>query len=121
MIFNRLLAFACISVVLFSACQNNPGSRQGKPLAIPPLVYTKHARCRMECRHINEQEIHDVIEENNINERKSNAAGNPCPTDAYEGFSKEGQHLRIVIAKCEANWKVVTCIDLEHEFECDCH
>lgn len=84
------------------------------------LIYTKHARCRMQCRHINEQEIQEIIAADHINQRKSNPNDNRCPTYAYEGYSHDQQHLRIVIAKCETVWKVVTCIDLENEFTCDC-
>lgn len=110
-------------VFLLSACQNKgPVSNDGISANIPPLIYTKHARCRMDCRHINEAEIKEVLAENNINGRKSDANGKPCPTYAYEGYSNEHQHLRIVIAKCgDRAWKVVTCIDLGNEFECNCH
>ena len=27
------------------------------------LIYTKHARCRMECRHIDESEVKEVLED----------------------------------------------------------
>ena len=115
-----LTVLACALVL--TACQSN-GSTNGtvNTANIPPLIYTKHAKCRMACRHINEEEIKEIITENHINERKSNGAGKPCPTFAYEGYSNEHQHLRIVIAKCDNTWKVVTCIDLGNEFECDCH
>ena len=115
----QALIFLWTTTIALSSCQNS-NTRPNQQSSIPTLIYTKHARCRMDCRHINEQEIKDVLQENSINERKSNPAGSPCPTYAYEGYSKENQHLRIVIAKCLENWKVVTCIDLEHEFECDC-
>ena len=112
------LAFAFI----LTACQSNSSTNSTSNGAnIPPLIYTKHAKCRMACRHINEEEIKEIITENHINERKSNGGGKPCPTFAYEGYSNEHQHLRIVIAKCDNTWKVVTCIDLSNEFECDCH
>ena len=109
---------ALVAALILSSCQNKTPV---DPANIPPLIYTKHARCRMECRHINEAEIKEVLVENNINQRKSNPEGHPCPTYAYEGYSNEHQHLRIVIAKCDNTWKVVTCIDLDNEYECDCH
>ncbi len=108
-----------ISIFCLPACRDNSADNNNSTL--PPLVYTKHARCRMECRHINEAEIKEVLAENYINQRKSNTDGKPCPTYAYEGYSKEHQHLRIVIAKCDNTWKVVTCIDLGNEFDCNCH
>ena len=120
-----IIKFIKLSIVIFilSACQNKGQvDASGTASNIPQLIYTKHARCRMDCRHINEAEIKEILTENNINERKSNANGRPCPTYSYEGYSNEHQHLRIVIAKCDDRaWKVVTCIDLGNEFECDCH
>ena len=116
----RVYICAFFAGLILSSCQNK-GPVDGSAANIPPLIYTKHARCRMDCRHINEAEIKEVLVENNINERKSNANGHPCPTYAYEGYSNEHQHLRIVIAKCDNTWKVVTCIDLSNEYECDCH
>jgi hypothetical protein len=112
--------FAC--AIILSSCQDKTTRGAGTGTDnIPPLIYTKHAKCRMACRHINEAEIKEVLTENHINERKSDAAGKPCPTYAYEGNTTESQHLRIIIAKCDNTWKVVTCIDLDNEYECDCH
>ena len=111
------------AVLLLAACNNRaPVGYSDTPGNIPSLIYTKHARCRMDCRHITEGEIKEILTENNINARKSDANGKPCPTYSYEGYSHEHQHLRIVIAKCDDRaWKVVTCIDLGNEFECNCH
>src|SRR3954462_3185913 len=36
-----------------------------------PLIYTKHARCRMDCRHISEADIKEVLREGHVNEAKS--------------------------------------------------
>ena len=118
----RRYSLVLMGVFVLTACQTKgPADNTSNAANIPPLIYTKHAKCRMECRHINEAEIKEVLAENHINERKSSADSKPCPTFAYEGYSNEHQHLRIVIAKCDNTWKVVTCIDLGNEFECDCH
>lgn len=109
-----------VILILGGCSSKNSTEPDGRHKNIPQLIYTKHARCRMECRHINEQEIKDILEQDHINQRKSNDEGKPCPTYAYEGRSHDNQHLRIVIARCESVWKVVTCIDLDNEFECDC-
>jgi len=85
------------------------------------LDYTQHAKCRMKCRHITQTEVEDIMKNGNINYRKSNLQDQPCPTYALEGYTPEQQHLRIVFAQCETDTKVVTCIDLDHEFECDCN
>ncbi len=84
------------------------------------LEYTQHAKCRMECRHITQEEVKDILQTGQINYRKSEAQGRPCPTYALEGYSTGQQHLRIVFAQCDTKTKVVTCIDLDTEFECHC-
>ncbi|WPQ62468.1 DUF4258 domain-containing protein [Chitinophaga sancti] len=85
------------------------------------LTYTKHARCRMDCRQITEREVAEILETGQINTEKSNPRDLPCPTYALEGYSDDGQHLRIVFAPCSGETKVVTCIDLDKEWQCDCH
>ena len=113
-----------LAVILFlSACQSKAPADNGAASSnIPQLIYTKHARCRMDCRHINESEIKEILAEHNINNLKSNADAKPCPVYAYEGYSSQHQHLRIIIGQCdEKAWKVITCIDLGNEFQCDCH
>jgi hypothetical protein len=85
------------------------------------LKYTRHARCRMDCRHISEADIKEVLREGHVNEAKSQQNESPCPTYAIEDDRNiDGVRLRIVFAKCEHETKVVTCIDRDHEFECDC-
>lgn len=101
-----------------------PGNRAGHQSVIDPgsaLVYTRHARCRMDCRHISEEDIREVLREGRINEAKSGQEPGKCPTYAIEeDRHKDGVRLRIVFAKCEQETKVVTCIDRDHEYECDC-
>lgn len=86
------------------------------------LVLTKHARCRMGCRHITEKEIHEVLENGEINRQKSDPDAHPDPKYAMEGKTIEGQHLRIVFAvpKSGDYLVVVTCIELGVEWQCDC-
>lgn len=84
------------------------------------LEYTKHARCRMECRDITQAEVQDVMKKGAVNYRKSNVKGHPCPTYAVEGYTPDQQHVRIVFAQCDQSTKVVTCIDLEKEWQCHC-
>lgn len=85
------------------------------------LEYTKHAICRMECRHVTKAEVQEILAEGKINPEKSNPNDQPCPTYALEGYSHEGQHLRIVFAPCdEQHAKVITCIDLEKDWSCSC-
>ncbi len=82
--------------------------------------YSKHARCRMDCRHIDESEIKDILKNGTINYRKSELNTDACHQKyAVEGYAKD-QHLRIIFAPCGAIMTVVTCIDLGNEWECHC-
>ena len=85
------------------------------------LEYTRHARCRMECRKITEAEVKEIMLEGNINYRKSNVKATPCPVYAVEGrTAADDQRVRIVFAQCDKKTRVVTCIDLDNEFNCAC-
>jgi hypothetical protein len=85
------------------------------------LEYTKHAICRMGCRQVTKTEVEEILGAGQINTEKSNPADKPCPTYALEGYSSEGQHLRVVFAPCDSeNAKVITCIDLDKDWSCNC-
>ncbi len=99
---------------------DNVNRNNGLDRRISFLEYTQHAKCRMDCRHITQEEVKYILQNGQINYKKSEASGHPCPTYALEGYSPEKQHLRIVFAQCDYKTKVVTCIDLDQEFECHC-
>lgn len=84
------------------------------------LEYTEHAKCRMDCRHITQAEVREIMQNGKVNYRKSNVNATPCPTYAVEGTTSDNQRLRIVFAQCDYKTKVVTCIDLDNEWQCDC-
>lgn len=127
-------------LIIISSCEpqkqnnnnnsNNNNSNKGNKTDIKlsykgkKLILTKHAKCRMDCRYIDESEIMEIIANNNINARKSTkeVSAGKCPTTAYEGVSGDEQQLRIIIAYCEGDEvaKVVTVIDTGNEFSCTC-
>lgn len=85
------------------------------------INYSKHAKCRMDCRHIDDAEVNDILQNGKINYNKSELNGNECRKKyAVEGYSKDNQHLRIIFAPCNDEVTVVTCIDLGAEWECHC-
>jgi hypothetical protein len=97
---------------------NEPSGLNRNPTTIH---YSKHAKCRMDCRHIDEVEVKDVLKNGNINYKKSELNGDDCHKKyAVEGYSKDGQHLRIIFAPCKEAVNVVTCIDIGAEWECHC-
>mgnify|MGYP002378507983 CR=1 FL=1 len=79
---------------------------------------TKHAKCRMGCRYINEKEIMDVLAQERINHNKTRDDGE-CPSYAYEGKSN-GKNLRIVVADCADEPRLVTVIELDVKHDCYC-
>jgi hypothetical protein len=84
------------------------------------IEYTQHAKCRMECRHITEAEVQEIMKEGTINYRKSEVNKDPCPVYALEGTTMDNQRVRIVYAQCDYKTKVVTVIDLDTKWECHC-
>ena len=126
------LAVLVIAAIFIKRCNNgktshgptvttgNTDRNNGLDRRVSFLDYTKHALCRMDCRHITQEEIKYILQNGTINYRKSEANGHPCPTYALEGYPPGKQHLRVVFAQCDSKTKVVTCIDLDTEFECHC-
>ena len=85
------------------------------------LILTKHAKCRMDCRHITAQEIKEIIHIGNVNYAKSGRGNKGDNTYALEGYSNEHQHLRVIVAPENDGLVVITCIDLDHEWPCNCY
>lgn len=87
------------------------------------INYSKHARCRMACRHIDESEVQDILANGKINYAKSEIGDNPdCERKyALEGTTKDNQRVRIIFAPCHTGVTVVTVIDLDTEWACDCN
>ncbi len=131
------LAVLIVAALLIKRCNNNSSTtkrtdtdgpantdninrNRGLDRRVAFLDYTQHAKCRMECRHVTQEEVKFILQNGQINYKKSEASGRPCPTYALEGYSPEKQHLRVVFAQCDTKTKVVTCIDLDQDFECHC-
>jgi hypothetical protein len=99
---------------------DGPVRENGFDRRVGKLIYTKHARCRMGCRHIDESEVKEILEQGVINERKSEPAGRPDPKYALEGRTHDGQQVRIVFAPTDRGMLVITVIDLDTDWTCDC-
>ncbi len=81
--------------------------------------FTKHARCRMECRHITQKEVKEIVQQANINYAKSEPEAARGPKYALEGYaSKDQQHVRIIVAPKERHLTIVTVIDLDEDWKC---
>ncbi len=100
------------------------GEASGDPvqtaMATQPLAYTRHARCRMDCRNVDEEEILAILTTGERDPARGREEPGRCPTHALEGRSRDGQRLRVVFAACEDETRVVTAIDLDFEGACAC-
>ena len=136
-----LLLLMAIAVLIIERCKNNqttaPRSNvttrdnrknssgninrdRGFDRRISYIEYSNHARCRMECRHITQAEVQDIMQNGKINYAKSDLQNARCPRYALEGITQDDQKVRIVFAQCDEKTEVVTVIDLDTEWACDC-
>ena len=74
----------------------------------------------MDCRHIDRSEVKEILEKGVVNYDKieESTQGKSYP---LEGTTHDGQHVRIVFAPHENELVVVTVIDLDREWECNCN
>lgn len=84
------------------------------------LIFNKHARCRMKCRNIDESEVREILLNGKINSKKiqRDKRGMTYPV---EGVTHDNQHVRIVFAPKDDGLVVVTVIDLDTDWSCDCN
>ena len=84
------------------------------------IEYTEHAKCRMQCRKISQAEVEEIMQDGTINYKKTDVNARPCPAYALEGVTKDKQFVRIVFGQCDLKTKVITVIDLNTDWSCDC-
>lgn len=108
-----------ITVPVVQPPSDNPNRDDGFNRRTSHIIYSKHARCRMECRHIDESEVKEILEKGTVNYDKieNDARGKTFP---LEGITHDKQRVRIVFAPKDDGLLVVTCIDLDREWSCDC-
>lgn len=100
---------------------NNKGAKAPQRLdrSLSEFVYSKHALCRMDCRQIDKSEVQEIWQNGVLNEKKieRSSKGVSYP---LEGVTHDGQKVRIVFAPKGDKLVIVTVIDLEREWSCDC-
>ena len=116
-----IIVFGVLAIVLYRS-GNFGGKTNTADLDRNPtqIIYSKHARCRMDCRKISEEEVKKILKEGRINYGKSSPARKPEAQFALEGNTLDGQDLRIVFAVSPGKAVVVTVIDLKKEWPCHC-
>lgn len=108
-----------ITIPVVQPPNENPGREEGLNRRTSQLIYSTHARCRMKCRHIDESEVKEILESGTINYGKIENTGRGT-SYPVEGITHDRQHVRIVFAPKDDGLLVVTCIDLDRDWSCDC-
>ena len=93
---------------------------QGFDRNVHKIIYSKHARCRMECRHIDESEVKEILQNGRLNVSRIEE-DNRGKTYPLEGITHDSQNVRIVFAPKQDGMVVVTVIDLDKDWECNCN
>jgi hypothetical protein len=123
-----LLIFLVSIVKVFKSQQNPIDKKQTKTTKVDKrlkdfrnneIELTEHAKCRMACRNISMAEIKEVLLEGKINYGKSTKNSKPCSKYALEDYAN-GKHLRVVVGDCNHDAVIITVIDLDNQFKCDC-
>ena len=117
--YSMILVLVLLVAFIYKRWQE-PQRREAFDRTPSHLYYTKHALCRMDCRHISKDDINEIMKKGIINFNRSNRRDKPCPTYALQGETSDGEKLRVVFAQCSDETKVVTCYNLEEDFECHC-
>jgi hypothetical protein len=112
---------ALLLCLVLASCQQGTNTIEPINRDESRIFYTKHARCRMDCRHITDNEIREILHRGVINYGKSEPQAHPDPKYALEGYTQEGQHLRIIFAPVSKGLLVITCIELGVEWSCHCN
>ncbi|MFL5739375.1 MAG: DUF4258 domain-containing protein [Flavisolibacter sp.] len=84
------------------------------------LSYSTHALCRMDCWHVNKEDIEEIMEKGIIIFNRSNRYGRPCPSFVLQGVLERGQHLRVLFYQCREETRVVNCDETGKDPTCPC-
>jgi hypothetical protein len=113
-------------IVVFAVWKFFPGAGAGEDnctlparLPVDELVYVNHARCRMDCRDIDEALVEDVYLHGEINCKKS-SINNGNHRYALEKRDQSGDMIRIILEDDHGKHVIVTAIRLDRKDRCEC-
>jgi hypothetical protein len=117
--FSLLVVLLVLAVAMLKLRQE-PEHKEAFDRAPLVLSYTEQALCRMGCRQISEQDVREIMKKGIINFNFSNRRGEPCPTFALQGRTRDKEYIQVVFAQCSKETRVVTCYNLEQDGDCAC-
>jgi len=84
------------------------------------LEYTKQTRCKMDCRHITESDVREILKNGTINVAmiEEDSQGKKFP---LEGITKDHQNIRVVFEPEGNKMEVLNVLDLSKDQDCDCN
>lgn len=113
-----LLAIAFFAWIKYH--QRGKGPENKIEINAAQLSYSKHARCRMECRQIDESEVREVLANGKMDNSRTRTT-NEGTSYAVEGITHDDQRVRVVYSPHNENTVIVTVIDLDKEWPCNCN
>ncbi|MBN8836068.1 MAG: DUF4258 domain-containing protein [Sphingobacteriia bacterium] len=116
-------AIICISCMQGNNRQTVKGNsltQENYPHHPTAVYYSKHARCRMDCRHITDEDIRATLANGYLNEKKSNLSLDDCHKRYAIEYKLTTQNIRVIAAFCNNTATIITCIDLGRDWECHC-
>jgi hypothetical protein len=123
------IVLAVAATILLYVKQHQRGKRENVTIDAPSsdesfrkitsIQYSKHAKCRMDCRHIDETEVKEILANGTVNYSRvqQDERGKTYP---LEGITHDKQHVRIVVAPKTNELVIVTVIDLDTDYPCEC-
>ena len=84
------------------------------------IEYTKFALCRMDCHHINANNIMGIFRNGDVNGARSDIHKKPCPIFTIRGLTKQKMNIIIIIQQCGTVAKVLDCFDANGTVGCNC-
>ena len=91
-----------------------PSNRVKEQVDKSSFKFSDHAKCILECKHITEEEVREVLKNGDVNFSESDTRGVPCPSYAIEGTSHNKKiRVLVTIFERDSTAEITTAINLE--------
>jgi hypothetical protein len=118
--FGLLMGCGLVSVITKGKACQMPGTVKLEELNSKIISFSKEGICWIECIKISTDDIKLALKNGDVNYSKSEVHARPYPTYAVDGYTKTGQHLRILIANLADTSRITKILNLSSANE-SCH